>query len=80
MITANTPDTGNIDNQPVDSHVEATTPIITTSDEIVDTEYFDIPFIDAIANAATVNNLHPYADIEADTVITDHLQYLSYES
>jgi hypothetical protein len=78
--TANTPDTGNIDDQPVDSHVEATTPIINTSDEIVDTEYFDIPFIDAIANAATVNNLHPYADIEADTVITDHLQYLSYES
>jgi len=49
------------------------------SDEIIETEYFDVPFPPATGNAATSNAL-PYADIDCDSVITDHLQYLSYDS
>jgi len=48
--------------------------------EIIETEYFDIPFVSATANAASTTMDTPYADIESDAVITDHLQYLSYES
>jgi len=45
--------------------------------EIIDTEYFDIPLISATANAASA----PVdSHIESDAVITDHLQYLSYKS
>ena len=56
------------------------TPSIDDSDEVIDTEYFDIPIVDAVANVANINPSTPYADIESDAVITDHLQYLSYES
>jgi hypothetical protein len=48
--------------------------------EIIETEYFDIPLVSATANAASTTIDTPYADIESDAVITDHLQYLSYES
>lgn len=48
--------------------------------EIIDTEYFDIPLISATANAASAPVDSPYADIESNAVITDHLQYLSYKS
>jgi len=48
--------------------------------EIIETEYFDIPLVSATANAASTTMDTPYADIESDAVITDHLQYLSYES
>jgi hypothetical protein len=49
------------------------------SDEIIETEYFDVPFPPSTGNAATSNTL-PYADIDCDSVITDRLQYLSYDS
>ena len=49
------------------------------SDEIIETEYFDVPFPPATGNAATSTAL-PYADIDCDSVITEHLQYLSYDS
>jgi hypothetical protein len=48
--------------------------------EIIETEYFDIPIISATADAASTTMNTPYADIESDKIITDHLQYLSYES
>ncbi len=50
------------------------------SDEIINTEYFDIPFPPATANAASTSTTLPYEDIDSDSIITDHLQYLSYDS
>ncbi len=48
--------------------------------EIIDTEYFDLPLPPPTANLASTSDSNPYKDIEPDTVITDPLQYLSYES
>jgi hypothetical protein len=56
------------------------TPSLHDSDEIVETEYFDIPLAPAEANAATINNHTTFSDIDSDSIITDHLQYLSYDS
>jgi hypothetical protein len=63
-------DTTNTDssNQPEDQN------------EIIDTEYFDVPIVSVTTNAASINIDTPYADIESDAIITDHLQYLSYEN
>jgi len=46
----------------------------------VETEYFDIPLAPAEANAATINKSTTFSDIDSDSIITDHLQYLSYDS
>ena len=64
----------------IETTTDETTPLLDDSNEVIDTEYFDIPIVDAIANVANINPTTPYADIESDAVITDHLQYLSYES
>jgi len=64
----------------IENTTNESTPSIDDSDEVIDTEYFDIPIVDAVANVANINPSTPYADIESDAVITDHLQYLSYES
>jgi hypothetical protein len=50
------------------------------NDEIVETEYFDIPLPPPMANAASISNSALYHDLEPDTIVTDPLQYLSYES
>jgi len=47
-------------------------------DEIVETEYFDIPFPPAVVNLASTTD--PYQDIEPDLFLTDALQYLAYDS
>ncbi len=64
----------------IENTTNESTPSIDDSDEVIDTEYFDIPIVDAVANAANINPSTPYADIKSDAVIMDHLQYLSYES
>ncbi len=50
--------------------------------EIVNTEYFDVPFPPATANRVTsTSDQTPFFnDIDPDEIITDHLQYLSYNS
>jgi len=50
------------------------------NNEIIDTEYFDLPLAPPIANAASIPTSQLYTDLEPDTIITDPLQYLSYES
>jgi hypothetical protein len=50
------------------------------ADEIVETEYFDIPLLPPTANSASVSDTALYSDLEPDTIVTDPLQYLSYES
>jgi len=69
-VLAQSTNTSNIDvsNEPAEEN------------EIIDTEYFDIPLISATANAASAPMDSPFADIESNAVITDHLQYLSYKS
>jgi len=62
----------------LDTSTDTTTP--TDADEIVETEYFDIPFPPAIANLATTTSPNPYQDIESDAFIPDALQYLAYDS
>ena len=47
-------------------------------DEIVETEYFNIPFPPAVVNLASTTD--PYQDIEPDLFLTDALQYLAYDS
>jgi hypothetical protein len=64
----------------IETTTDETTPLLDDSNEVIDTEYFDIPIVDAIANVANINPTTPYADIKSNAVITDHLQYLSYES
>jgi hypothetical protein len=64
----------------IENPTNESTPSIDDSNEVIDTEYFDIPIVDAVANAANINPSTPYADIKSDAVIMDHLQYLSYES
>jgi hypothetical protein len=51
-----------------------------TNDEVINTEYFDIPLPPASANVATTFDSTFYQDVDPDTVITDLLQYLSNES
>ncbi len=48
--------------------------------EIVETEYFDLPLPPPTANLASTSHSNQYQDIEPDTILTDPLQYLSYES
>ena len=50
------------------------------NNEIIDTEYFDLPLAPPIANAASIPTSQLYTDLDPDTIITDPLQYLSYES
>ena len=50
------------------------------NNEIIDTEYFDLPLAPPIANAASIPTSQLYNDLDPDTIITDPLQYLSYES
>jgi len=58
----------------------ASTQSFEDTDEIIDTEYFDIPFPPATANMATTSNTQQFEDIDSASTITDHLQYLSYDS
>jgi len=75
-----------LSEQPTSDSVDSSTshnsetPSLHDSDEIVETEYFDIPIAPAEANAATINNAATFSDIDSDSIITDHLQYLSYDS
>jgi len=50
--------------------------------EIVNTEYFEVPFPPATANrvTSTSDQTPLFNDIDPDEIITDHLQYLSYNS
>jgi hypothetical protein len=44
-------------------------------DEIIDTEYFDLPLPTPTENVASVSSTDLYQDLEPDTVICDPLQY-----
>ncbi len=76
------------DNQLCESTIPTSAPTHESTDlidllddnEIVDTEYFDLPLPPPTANIATTSNSNPYQDLEPDTVITNPLQYLLYES
>jgi hypothetical protein len=65
-------------DQPSLEHVESVP--IHDEDEIIDTEYFDLPLPTPTENIASVSSTDLYQDLEPDTVICDPLQYLSYES
>ena len=54
--------------------------LLLEEDEIIETEYFDLPLPPPMANIASIPSSDFYKDLEPDTVITDPLQYLSYES
>jgi hypothetical protein len=63
------------------SDAEQLTDIVTNeNDEIVDTEYFDLPFPPPTANRATLSEATAYNDLEPNTLIMDSLQYLAYDS
>jgi len=63
------------------SHIKASLDaLVLDDDEIIETEYFDLPLPPPTANLAFTANSNIFADLEPDTVITDPLQYLSYES
>ncbi len=53
--------------------------LFSTDDEIIETEYFDIPLPPPTANIASSSS-PTFQDLEPDTVVTDPLQYLAYES
>jgi hypothetical protein len=76
-LPSETTEQPNLDSsEPIDQEDEI--PSVNESDEIVETEYFDIPFAPAHVNVATtINN---YKDIDSDSIITDHLQYITYDS
>jgi hypothetical protein len=50
--------------------------------EIIDTEHFDLPLTQATANKACIKPSEStnYSDLSGDEFITDHLQYLAYNS
>jgi hypothetical protein len=54
--------------------------LLLEEDEIIETEYFDLPLPPPMANIASIPSSDFYKNLEPDTVITDPLQYLSYES
>jgi hypothetical protein len=68
-----------LSEQPTSDSLDSSTthhskiPSLNDSDEIVETEYFDIPFAPATANAATINKPTTFSDIDSDSIITDHL-------
>jgi hypothetical protein len=63
---------------PTLEHVESVP--VHDEDEIIDTEYFDLPLPAPTANVASVSSTDLYQDLEPDTVNCNPLQYLSYES
>ncbi len=67
----------NLDSSEPTIDQEDEIPSVNESDGIVETEYFGIPFAPANVNVATTNN---YKDIDSDSIITDHLQYITYDS
>jgi hypothetical protein len=50
--------------------------------EIIDTEHFDLPLPQTTANNACIQPTESttFPDLSADEFITDHLQYLAYNS
>ena len=51
----------------------------TNHDDIIETEHFDVPFLSTV-NMATSFQSSPFTDVTPGELITDHLQYLSYQS
>jgi hypothetical protein len=49
-------------------------------DEIVETEYFDLPPQHPIANCATFSETPPFQDLESNTLISNTLEYIAYDS
>ena len=65
------------DSPTIDASLDA---LALDDDKIIETEYFDPSLPSPTANLASATNSNIFADLEPDTVITDPLQYLSYES
>jgi len=81
-MTTNIESTSNLsDSSSYDQNiVSPPSDLLLEEDEIIETEYFDLPLPPPMANIASIPSSDLYKDLEPDTVITDPLQYLSYES
>jgi hypothetical protein len=71
-------DTSTTIPQALEPALDTTEP--TDHDEIIETEYFDIPVPPAVANLASTSVTDPYQDIDPDLFVTDAIQYLAYDS